>query len=114
MQLYNQAKGMSASEIAEIYDQIADELDTNMSRNTLTDTLAMIATTDIEQTEVWPYDWKRMKGKSNTYRVPDTLISNVKDLHKVLFGQEEYLPSTTAQEIQDGMTEKESILKEQG
>lgn len=114
LQLYDQAKGMSASEIAEVYDKIAGELDTNMSRNTLTDTLAQISSVDIEATDNWPYDWKRMKGKSNEFRVPVTLVSNVKELHKVLFGQEEYLPSTTVQEIQDGMTEKEKILKELG
>ncbi len=114
LQLYNQAKSMSTSEIAAVYDKIADELDTNMSRNTLTDTLAQISSVDIETTDNWPYEWKRMKGKSNEYRVPVSLDSNVKELHKKLFGQEDYQPSNTVQEISAGIKEKESILKELG
>ena len=111
MKLYDQAKSMSSAEIAEVYDAIADDIDTNMSRNTLTDTLAQIATIDIEQTEAWPYEWTRMKDKVNDYRVPMSLMSNVKELHKVLFGQEEYLPSTVVQEIHDGMVEAEENLR---
>ena len=112
LQLYEQAKGMSAAEIAEVYDEIADELDTNMSRNTLTDTLAQIATTDIEKTEEWPYEWTQMEDAENGYRVPMSLVSNVKELHKVLFDQDDYLPSTVVQEINDGMIEKEKSLVE--
>lgn len=112
LQLYDQAKGMSAAEIAEVYDEIADELDTNMSRNTLTDTLAQIATTDIEKTDEWPYEWTQMEDAENGYRVPMSLVSNVKELHKVMFGQDDYLPSTVVQEINDGMIEKEKSLVE--
>ena len=112
LQLYDQAKNMSASEIADIYDEIADELDTNMSRSTLTDTLAQIATTDIEKTDEWPYEWTQMEDAENGYRVPMSLVSNVKELHKVMFGQEDYVPSTVVQEINDGMIEKEKSLVE--
>lgn len=114
MELYDQAKSMSSSEIAEVYDAIADDIDTNMSRNTLTDTLAQVATVDIEQTDPWPYDWQRMKDKKNDYRVPMSLVSNVKELHKELFGQDEYLPSTVVQEINDGMVEAEESLRKIG
>lgn len=112
LQLYEQAKGMSAAEIAEVYDEIADELDTNMSRNTLTDTLAQISTTDIEKTDEWPYEWTQMEDAENGYRVPMSLLSNVKELHKVMFGQEDYVPSTVVQEINDGMIEAEKSLVE--
>lgn len=107
LQLYNKAKSMSASEIADIYDEIADEIDTNMSRNTLTDTLAEIASVDIEETDPWPYEWTQMED----YRVPMSLVSNVKELHKVMFGQDDYLPSTVVQEINDGMIEAEKSLE---
>lgn len=112
LQLYNKAKSMSASEIADIYDGIADEIDTNMSRNTLTDTLAEIASVDIEETDPWPYEWTQMEDAENGYRVPMSLVSNVKELHKVMFGQEDYVPSAVVQEINDGMIEKEKSLVE--
>ena len=111
VQLYNQAKNMSTSEIAEVYDGIADELDTNMSRNTLTDTLGQLVTVDIEELDPWPYEWTRMEDDENGYRVPMTLTSNVIELHKVLFGQEDYQPSTVVQEINDGMIKAEENLE---
>lgn len=111
IQLYNQAKSMSAEEIADIYDQIADELDTNMSRNTLTDLLAQIATVDIQQTDTYPYEWKSMKNSKNfDFRVPESVVSNVKTLHANLYGQTEYLPSMTVQTIHDEMLKAEEDL----
>lgn len=110
LQLYDQAKSMSASEVVDVYDEIADELDTTMSRNTLTDTLAQIAAVDIEKTDEWPYEWIRMENDDNGYRVPMSLASNVKELHRVLFGQEDYQPSAYLQENDKRMVEAEKSL----
>lgn len=101
--IFNKAKGMSVSELSDIYDEVANQLDTNMSRNTLTDTLATLATMDLEETEGWPYNYTEMWDNGNEYYyfVPDTLTSNVSELHKTLFGQDNYDPSETVKMLND-------------
>ena len=101
--MFNKAKGMSMEEISEVYDEIAGDLDTNMSRNTLTDTLALIATSNINDAGGWPYEFKVKyePGRQFVYRVPDSLYSNVIQLHAKVFDQPGYLPSITVQELSD-------------
>lgn len=101
--VYNKAKSLSMEEIGEIYDDLADELDTNMSRNTLTDTMAALSTAQIEDAGGWPYETKVLWEPDEyfVYKVPDSLYSNVVELHANLFGQDNYTPSTTVQELND-------------
>lgn len=110
--LFDKAKGMSTSELSEVYDQVADELDTNMSRTTLTETLALVASTDLEETPGWPYEYSVLWQNDNSfyYFVSDTLESNVIELHKVLFGQEDYKPSGTVMTLNEKL---ETARKEQ-
>lgn len=101
--LYERAKGMSMEEIAEVYDEIADMLDTNMSRNTLTDTLAEMSSAQIENIGGWPFEAVTLWDPDEhfNYLVPDTLFSNVIELHANMYGQAVYLPSEKVQELDD-------------
>lgn len=107
--VYSKVKNMSVEEIAEVYDEIADDLDTNMSRTTLTDTLATMSTSQIEDTGGWPYEYTTLWEPDEyfNYKVPQSLYSNVVELHANLFGQDNYLPSATVQELNDKITELE-------
>lgn len=107
-ELFNKAKGMSTEEIAEVYDEIAGDLDTNMSRNTLTDTFAQIATSEISDAGSWPYETVRKHEPEvdSVYEVPDTLYSNVVKLHETIFDQAEYTPSAAVQELSDILKDK--------
>jgi len=112
--LFEKAKDLSIEEISDIYDEIADDLDTNVSRNTLTDIFTLIAAADIENCASWPYEYKVRwePDKYFDYYVPQTLYSNVKELHANLFDQQDYLPSTTVQEIDDKIKDlEENYLK---
>lgn len=110
--LFDRAKGMSIEEISEVYDQLAGDLDTNMSRNTLTDTLAIISSVDLEETPGWPYEYVTLWQDDNSfyYFVADTLESNVTELHKIMFGQEDYQPSETVKMLNEKI---ETARKEQ-
>ena len=112
MQLYDKAKQMSFEEISEVYDGIADDIETNMSRNTLTDTLALISNSTLEGTPGWPYEYSTMWQDDDSYYyfVADTLESNVTELHKTLFGQENYEPTETVRTLNDKI---ETARKEQ-
>lgn len=112
--LLEKAKNMSVEEISDIYDEIADDLDTNVSRNTLTELLALIASANIENAAGWPYEYEMREEPDGyfNYLVPQTLYSNVKELHANIFDQQDYLPSNTVQEIDDRIKElEENYLK---
>lgn len=112
MQFYEKAKTMSLTELSDVYDSVADNIDTNMSRNTLTDTFALIAQSTLEGTEGWPYEYSEMWQDDNSYYyfVCDTLETNVIELHKVMFGQEDYKPSETVMTLNEKL---EAARKEQ-
>lgn len=102
--LFAEAKDMSASEISEIYDDIAGDLDTNMSRNTLTDTLALISQSEVKNIGRFPYEYETFyepPDKYFNYRVPQSLVSNVLQLHDDMFDQLDYSPSDKVQELND-------------
>lgn len=112
--LYNRAKDMSIDEIAEIYDDIADELDTNMSRDTLTETLVQLESASITDIGGWPFELKMRwePDKFMNYKVPQTLSSNVTELHEKLFDQAGYEPSATVQDLNDQILDlEENYLK---
>lgn len=113
-QILNKSKEMTVEEVSDIYDELADELDTNMSRSTLTETLASIGTTEIDDQGGWPYEYevKWEKDKHFSYIVPQSLYRNVQELHSAVFGQEEYATSKTVQQLSDHIEElEENYLK---
>ena len=109
-QLFERAKTMDIEKLTKIYDDVASDLDTNMSRNTLTDTLASISKSTLESTPSWPYEYTEMWDDAFYYFVPDTLDTNVQELHKTLFGQENYETTETVKILNDKI---ETLRKEQ-
>ena len=102
--LLERAKSMSMDEISEIYDDIAGDIDTNMSRNTLTDTLALVGTSEIKNLGRFPYEYETFyepPDKYFNYRVPQSLLSNVVKLHADMFDQFDYSPSDKVRELND-------------
>lgn len=106
-QLYQKAQVMSMQDLADLYDKLAKKIDTNMSRTTMTELLAQIATTPLDEAPGWPYTYNELWQDDNLayYFVPETLSSNVTELHKTLFEQENYEPSAKVQELNDRIIE---------
>lgn len=111
-QLFNKAQTMSIDEISDVYEQVANNIESNMSRTTLTETLASIHDSTLESTPGWPYEYSTLWQDDDSYYyfVADTLASNVTELHKTLFGQENYDPSETVMTLNDKL---ETARKEQ-
>lgn len=102
--LFAKAKDMSMDELSELYGEVADDLDTNMSRDTLTDTLALIGTNEIKNLGRFPYEFKTFyepPDKHFNYRVPQSLVSNVVQLHTDMFDDIVYTPSAKVVELND-------------
>ena len=53
----------------------------------------------------WPYE-TRGKTMGAWYGIPVTLESNVTELHQELFGESDYVPSETVQNISDSIVSK--------
>ena len=108
--LLAKAKTMSIEDISEVYDDVAGKLDTNMSRNTLTETLAAISDKEIENIGRFPYEFKTRyepPDKHFNYRVAQSLVSNVVQLHADMFGQGEYTPTETVKGLSERIIELE-------
>lgn len=103
MQLFKKAQKMSTSEKMELFDSIVDDVDTNMSRNTMVDTLAQISEFEIEPCDGWPYEYSIEWHKTGSYYfyVPKTLESNVVELHKIIFDQKDYTPTDKVKAISE-------------
>lgn len=108
-QLFNQTKSMPLTDAIDVYDTIADDLDTNMEPDVLKGMLAMIALSDItvdiqlKHFPGWPYTRIAMwdypgTGYQLNYFVPVTLTSNVTALHKTVYGGA-YEPSDTVEDL---------------
>lgn len=99
--LLEKVKALPMDEVSEIYDELADGLDTNMSRTTLTDTLLLLEKSDINDIGGWPYDYVKLWDPDEhfKYLVPDTLLSNVIQLHANVYDQFDYVPSEKVQEL---------------
>lgn len=103
MQVFKKLDAMSTSQQMAVYDAIADDIDTNMSRNSMTDVLKNISSYDLESCGGWPNDYQIMYEQEYTfyYYVPTTLKSNVVELHNRMFGQDNYEPSDTVKDLSD-------------
>ena len=75
-------------------------ISTNMSNNEIIAMAPSVLSFNISESSGWPYD---VQGYSSDawYGVPVTLESNVSQLHEDLFGETNYTPSQTVQEISD-------------
>lgn len=98
--VFSKIKTKDISQILEYVDIILPHISTNISNNSIIAMVPSVFSYNITDSLGWPYD---VQGYSSDawYGVPVTLESNVKELHQELFGNEDYTPSATVQEISD-------------
>ena len=76
------------------------EVYTNIKPNEIIGLAPTILTYKMSDSIGWPYEVKGITT-DRWYGVPVTLEKNVKRLHEEIFGEENYTPSETVQEISD-------------
>ena len=98
--VFDKIKSLNISALSDLVDTILPLVSTNISSNEIIAMLPSVIFYNITNSEGWPYD---VSGYSSDawYGVPVTLESNVKELHSELFGNDNYIPSETVQEISD-------------
>ena len=105
--VFNKVKKQELSEISNFVDIVLPHISTNMSTNSIISLVPFAVFFKITDSTGWPYD---VSGYSSDawYGVPVTLESNVKEFHQNIFGNSDYTPSDTVEEISD------SIINETG
>lgn len=98
--VFDKVKTLGVSELSNFVDTILPLISTNLSSNEIISMIPSVPFYTIKDSEGWPYD---VRGISTDawYGVPVTLESNVKELHAELFGNDDYTPTETVQEIND-------------
>lgn len=104
------------SELNELIDNVFDDIGTNFTLTQIVTMAASMSDYDLVSTSGFPYNKKTFDGGSaGSLVVPCTLLSNVEQLHKELFCNEEFEPSTELQNISDdiinytGYTEDDAL-----
>ena len=83
-------KTKSVSQINNIADKILPQVYTNLSMSDLITMIPALASFNVAESIGWPYETKGATIGGVWYSVPSTLESNVEELHKDVFKNENY------------------------
>lgn len=103
--MFDKLKTKSLGEINNLVDQLLPEVYTNLEPDEIIALAPTILQYSISDSIGWPYNVKGITT-DRWYGVPVTLEENVKQLHEEAFGEENYTPSETVQEISDRIIER--------
>ncbi len=98
-------KTKSIGEINNFLDVILPKVYTNIEANDIIALIPDMMNFKVTDSIGWPYETKGIT-LSAWYGVPVTLEENVTRLHEELFGEENYTPTATVQEISDSIIKK--------
>lgn len=102
---FEEIKSLSVGELSSLATKLLPKVSTNISKTEMI-TLAPVAVQyKVTDSVGWPYEVKGITLEA-WYGVPVILESNVTKLHKEVFGEEDYTPSTTVKEISNKIINK--------
>lgn len=113
VKVINKTQTLGESELSDILETFEDDLDTNMTGETLYDMLKLVSKVDVDGLDGWPYDYDVMNQDGDDsiyYYVPDTLESNVTALHEKMFGQTEYAVSDVVKKLSEEIEGKKTEM----
>lgn len=105
----DKAKTLSIVKLNSAADTILGKIETNISSGEILSLLPKLATYQITESIGWPYEVQGTKINGVYYTAPVNLEECVKQLHKELFGEEDYQVSETVKEISDTIIKKTGI-----
>ena len=103
--MFEKLKNKSVSELNDFADKILPEVYTNLEPNEVISLSPTILTYKVSKSLGWPYEVRGITT-DRWYGVPVTLEENVKQLHREIFGEEEYYPSEYVKEISNEIINK--------
>lgn len=103
--MLSKVKTLSIGKINKLVDDVFPKVSTNISATEILALVSSIASFNITESIGWPY--KTTGTKTGIYYgVPTTLESNVLQLHKEVFGQQDYVVNDTIKEISEDIIKK--------
>lgn len=103
--VFYKAQKMNASKLNSLLDTMLPHISTNISPSEILSLIPNILSYNITESEGWPYNTRGWEV-GRWYGIPVTLEKNVIDLHKNLFGEEDYEPTQTVKDISNRIIEK--------
>ena len=103
--MFNKLKTKSISELNEFADLILPKIYTNIDTGSIISMAPDLLKYNLTDSIGWPYE-TRGKTMGAWYGIPVTLESDVTKLHQELFGESDYVPSETVQNISDSIVSK--------
>ena len=101
---FKKATTLSVGQLNEIANEILPDIKTNMSTNQMMEILLQLNSYKITESKSWPYTMQDKMINNIYYGPPVTLKSNVIQLHKEFFNQEDYDPTDTVKSISDNIS----------
>lgn len=103
---FNKAKTMNVAELNSILDKVLPEVYTNITKSEILELVPKIASYSVVDSKGWPYETKGITLNGVWYGPPINLEKNVKELHKELFGEEDYVPTDKVKETSEKIIQK--------
>ena len=108
--MFNKLKTKSVAQINTFADKILPSVYTNITSGDIISMVPNIAKYKVGESIGWPYQTKGIT-MDRWYGVPVTLESNVTQLHKEAFGEDDYTPSETVKSVSNGIIKKTGYNK---
>ena len=103
--VFEKAKTFNLAELNSLADTILPHVSTNISKSEIFSLMPQITSYNIIESIGWPYN-VRAYTTPTWYGAPVTLESNVKQLHRDVFGEEDYEVSDTVKSISNKIINK--------
>lgn len=104
----NKVKGSSVTKLNKIMDICLKQCETSLSNSDMLNLAMRLSKMKIKQSVGWPFEVTEGYANQQAVVFPNDLLENVKELHKKLFGQKNYQPTSTVKEIAEKL---ETIIK---
>lgn len=102
-QMFAKAKSSNISTLNKMVDSLFKEISTNLTQKEMLALASSVFEYKMAETAGFPFEKKaeNLGGSKGSCVVPCDLESNLSELHKYLYNDEEYTPSSTVQGIND-------------
>ena len=108
--MFSKLKTKNLNQINSFADKILPHVYTNISATDIISMVPSMSKYKVTESIGWPYDTKG-KTMDRWYGIPITLESNVTQLHKEAFGEENYTPSDIVKSISESIIKKTGYTK---
>lgn len=101
-QMFEKAKKSNLKTINKIVDAMFEDISTNLTQKEMLTLAASVFDYTLDETKGFPFEKQpKTLGKKGSCVIPCDLESNLTELHKYLYNDENYEPSSTVQKIND-------------